>query len=108
MNSSQKPDIVPTTAPNKELDPDRIDRLLADLERELENSSPDNPTSQEIKQEIETLRAMVESRGANRGWSNEEHRSVRTSLHNLIERLEGEVLRDSPYIAEIGRILGLV
>jgi len=39
----------------------------------------------------------------------EEHQNkIRSSTRELIDSLEGAVLKDSPYVAELGRILGMI
>ena len=65
------------SAHGHELDPDHIDQLLADMEKELDKMPADLPVAEEIRQEIETLRAMVESLHANQGWRGEQHRQAR-------------------------------
>ncbi|MDB5726935.1 MAG: hypothetical protein JWQ00_140 [Noviherbaspirillum sp.] len=98
---------MPGAAHEPQLDLERIDRLLAKLELELQKTGADTPTAQELKMEMETLRAMIESAQAGNGVTTEKHHSIRASFQNMTDRLEGEVLKDAPYIAEIGRILGL-
>jgi hypothetical protein len=79
----------PDRAHEHELDPDRLDQMLADLEKELDKMPHDIPATQELRQEIETFRAMVESLHVNQGWRGEEYRSVRTTVKAIAERLKG-------------------
>jgi uncharacterized coiled-coil DUF342 family protein len=88
MNSSRRPDAVSGHVRGQELDPEQIDRLLADLEKQLEKMPPDVSTTEEIRQEIETLRAMIESFHTNHGWSSDEQRSFRTTAQKIAERLQ--------------------
>lgn len=88
MNSFNRPDAVSGAATEQQLDPDRIDHLLADLEKQLEKMPPDIPATEELRQEMETFRAMVESLHANHGWSGEEYRSTRTAVQKIAERLK--------------------
>jgi hypothetical protein len=105
--STNTSDKMPGPAHEQQLDLERIDRLLSRLELDLQNTGADTSTAQELKMEIETLRAMIESAQAGNGANQEKHHSIRTSFQNMTDRLEGEVLKDAPYLAEIGRILGL-
>jgi hypothetical protein len=89
------------------LDLERIDRLLSRLEADLRNTASDTPAAQDLKLEIASLRAMIGSAQAGNGAGSDKHHSIRDSLHSMTGRLEGEVLKDAPYLAEIGRILGL-
>jgi dienelactone hydrolase len=68
-------------------DPDRIDQLLADMEKELDKMPSDIPATEELRQEIETFRAMVESLHANHGWHGEENRSARAAVQAIAQRL---------------------
>jgi len=89
---------------------DRIRHLIADLEQELARA--DIPQAHEVRKEIDTLKQMLASPDASpdkeEGWAQERLHAVRSRLQDMTARVEGEVLKDSPYIAEIGRILGLV
>jgi hypothetical protein len=98
---------MPDATHDPKLDLERINRLLSRLEAELQETGSGTPTAQDLKLEIESLRTMIASAQAGNGVSSEKHRSIRDSLQNMTERLEGEVLKDAPYLAEIGRILGL-
>lgn len=90
----------------REVSLDRIRDLVADLERELARA--DIPQAHDIRKEIDTLKQMLEAPDRKEGWIQERLHAIRDGLQDMSARVEGEVLRDSPYIAEIGRILGLV
>lgn len=87
---------------------DRINRLISDLEQELANAPADTPHLQDLREEIETLKKVLQSPETRHGWIEDGLHSIQTSLRNMTATVEGEVLKDSPYIAEIGRILGMV
>jgi hypothetical protein len=76
-------DAMSTASDNPALNPDQLDHLLANLEQELTKLSPDNPSSQEMMLEIETLRAMLESSSANHEWSGEQ----RQFIQKLFQRI---------------------
>lgn len=91
---------------DQEVSLDRIRHLISDLEQELERA--DIPQAHDVRKEIDTLKQMLASPEKKEGWIGERLHSIRDGLQDMTARVEGEVLRDSPYIAEIGRILGLV
>lgn len=90
----------------QEVSLDRIHRLIADLERELARA--DIPQADDVRKEVDTLKQMLASPDKKEGWIQERLHAIRDGLQDVTARVEGEVLKDSPYIAEIGRILGLV
>jgi hypothetical protein len=94
-----------STAQHQEFSLERISRLVSELEQELAKAPGDIPHVQDLKDEIESLKHVLRS-----PEEKEEPNlhAVREALQNITARLEGEVLKDSPYIAEIGRILGMV
>lgn len=87
---------------------ERVSRLVFELEQELAKAPPEIPNVQDLRQEIEALKhALASSEETDERIAQRLH-TVRNALENVTARVEGEVLKDSPYIAEIGRILGLV
>jgi ribosome assembly protein YihI (activator of Der GTPase) len=87
MNSPKRPDGHRGPADEEELDPDRIDSLLSRLEAKIDEMPSDNPGAQELRQEIETLRAMVESLDAEQRWSAGQQQSIRSALTKIGEML---------------------
>jgi hypothetical protein len=63
---------------------------------------------QDLRDEIETLKQILASPEEREGGIRERLHAIRHALQDLTARAESEVLRDSPYVAEIGRILGMV
>jgi hypothetical protein len=94
--------------PHHDFSLDRVRRLVTDLEQELANAPPDLPNMQALKEEIETLKHVLAASEGQEGLVKEKLHSVRGTLQDMTARVENEVLKDTPYIAEIGRILGLV
>ena len=93
-----------STAPQWNLE--RINHLVSDLEQELARA-PDRDEVQRLRNEIEILRTALNA-SAGRDVNDEDLHSARSSFQRMSAALENEVLKDSPYIAEIGRILGMV
>jgi hypothetical protein len=87
MNSPKRPDGHRGPADAEELDPDRIDNILSGLEAKIDEMPSDNPGAQELRQEIETLRAMVESLDAEQRWSAGQQQSIRSALNKIGEML---------------------
>ena len=60
-----------------------------------------------MRDEVEALRGVLHStRRKDHGLRAALH-ALRQALERAIETVEGEAIRDWPYIAEIGRILGM-
>jgi hypothetical protein len=100
-----------TTTPSSTLQQpfnlDRIHALIGELEVELANAPP-GADLQDVRDEIETLKNVLKSPKVKEGWIRESLHSVRTGIEDMTQTVEGTVLKDSPSIAEIGRILGLM
>ena len=86
---------------------ERIHALVAELEAELANAPP-TADLQDLRDEIETLKNVLKSPKVKEGWIREGLHSVRSGIEEVTQTVEGTVLKDSPSIAEIGRILGLM
>lgn len=85
------------------LDTARVLHLIGELEREVAAAAPEAPGVQDLKDEIATLRNVIRSPKTRHHWVAEGLHAVREAAHAV----RGEVTRDSVYLAEIGRILGL-
>ncbi len=91
------------TKPAPQLDLDRIHRLIADLAAEVAKAPPDDPGMQDLRDEIQTLRNVLDSPKTKHHWIEDGLHAVRDAA----QAVRGEVMRESVYVAEIGRILGL-
>lgn len=107
MTSDNRTPATPAAQPH-DFNLDRVSRLVADLEQELANAPPDLPNVRALKEEIETLKQVLAAPGDQEVLVREKLHSVHGSLQDMTARVESEVLKDTPYITEIGRILGLV
>jgi hypothetical protein len=96
------------TAQHPEFSLERISRLVTELEQELANAPSDMPKVGELREEIASLKGALASRRDDEGWIRERLHAVRGTLRNVTAEVEGEVLKDTPYLTEIGRILGMV
>jgi len=93
---------------NENFSLDRVRSLVAAMEHELAHAPADRPDVQALRQEIDTLKQLLASGDSQHGLVKEKLHTVRGTLQDMTARVESEVLQDSRYIAEIGRILGLV
>ena len=99
MNASN----LPQSTVRPPLDLDRVNRLVADLEAEIAKAPYDAPGMQDLRDEIETLKNVLGSPKTKHDWIEDGLHAVRDAA----QAVKGEVIRESAYVAEIGRILGL-
>ena len=90
------------------VDLDRVAKLVHALEKDLAGAkADDDATIRKLLDEIDAIKSALRS-------SSPRHEGVRENLHSMRDTMEraagtvtGELWRDAPYLAEIGRILGL-
>jgi hypothetical protein len=89
------------------VDLDRVAKLVQALEKDLAGAKADDATIRKLLAEIDAIKGALQS-------SAPRHEGVRENLHSMRDTMEraagtvtGELWRDAPYLAEIGRILGL-
>lgn len=87
---------------------ERIARLVSDLEQELAAAPPGSPKVDALRAEIGELKRTLASPDSATPEITEQLHGVRGKLHDVVASVEGEALKDTPYLVEIGRILGLV
>ena len=82
-------------------------KLVAELEQDLKKVAGDSRDIQRLRDEVETLKNVLNSPVRRDHWVTEGLHGVR----DVFERVKDEVVADGvkggQYIAEIGRILGL-
>ena len=84
-----------------EVDLEEVRKLLDVLERDLEHVNDDTTAVQRLKDEVQTLRNVLDSPVRRHHW-------VRDSLHGIREAFgTAGAAKASQYVAEIGRILGM-
>ena len=87
---------------------ERIARLVSDLEQELAAAPANSPKVDALRAEIDVLkRTLASPDGATPELAEQLH-GVRGRLNDVVASVEGEALKDTPYLVELGRILGLV
>jgi hypothetical protein len=92
----------------KEFSLERIRQLVADLEQELSAAPPDSPKVAELRAELDLLKDTLAGPDRSSSALEQQLHGVRGKLDDVVASVEGEVLKDTPYLAELGRILGLV
>ncbi len=108
MTSNESRDKASSVTQDHGFNLDRVRSLVAAMEQELANAPVDQPNVQALRQEIETLKQVLADGDDQHVLVKEKLHTVRGTLQDMTARVESEVLQDSRYIAEIGRILGLV
>jgi hypothetical protein len=91
----------------QEVDLNAAAKLVAELEQDLKKVAGDSRDIQRLRDEVETLKNVLNSPVRRDHWVTEGLHGVR----DVFERVKDEVVADGVkgglYIAEIGRILGL-
>ena len=93
--------------PSEEVDLAKVGRLVDELSRDLERIPAGTPDIERLRDEVRTLKSVLESPG-------HRHHSVKDGLHSIREGIDtaldavvAQGVRGGQYIAEIGRILGM-
>ena len=84
----------------REIDLDEVRRMLDALERDLAKVRGGAQDPEVLRDEVDRLRALLESPG-------QRHHSVREALHSLRLAIEERGLKLGEYVTMIGRILGM-
>ena len=87
---------------------ERVTQLVSDLEQELQAAPSGSAKLDALREEIVVLkRTLAQPEGAPVEL-NEHLHGVRSRLSEVLANVEGEAMKDTPYLVEFGRILGLV
>jgi hypothetical protein len=84
----------------------RVAKLVDALEKDLARAKPDEAHRRKLLREIEAIRNALTSPPKHSGIREGLH-AIRQTMEHASGTLAGEMWRDAPYLAEIGRILGL-
>jgi DNA repair ATPase RecN len=82
-------------------------KLVAALEQDLQQLSGDSRDLQRLKDEVQTLKNVLNSPVQRHHWVRDGLHGVREAVENALDTALAEGLKGSRYIAEIGRILGM-
>lgn len=87
---------------------DRIRKIITALEQELALAPPDSSVAISLQKEISSIKKMIEDENNSVNEIEKRIHNLNENIKNISAKIEGELLRDSAYLAEIGRILGLL
>jgi hypothetical protein len=87
---------------------ERITQLVIDLEQELLAAPHGSSKLDALREEIVVLKRTLEQPERPSGDLGDHLHGVRSRLSEVLANVEGEALKDTPYLVEFGRILGLV
>ena len=82
-------------------------RLVAALQRDLKKVSHGTGDLQRLRDEVHSLEKLLESGAPGQGPVRDALHRVHSALQRGMQSVRGEASRDWPYLAAIGRMLGL-
>ena len=82
-------------------------KLVEALEQDLKKVSGDSGDIQRLRDEVETLKNVLNSPVRRHHWVKEGLHSIREVFENALDTAVAQGLKGGQYIAEIGRILGM-
>lgn len=91
----------------QEVDLEEAAKLIEALEQDLQKVSGDSRDIQRLRDEVKTLRNVLNSPVRRHHWVRDGLHSIRDVFENALDTAVAEGLKGSRYIAEIGRILGM-
>jgi len=91
----------------KEIDLEEVSRLVEALERDLAQVRSGSQDVQRLRDEVETLKNVLNSPIRRHHWVSDGLHGVRTVLEEAIDTAVAKGLKTGQYISEIGRILGM-
>ena len=90
-----------------EVDLDEVARLVDALGRDLEKMPGDSPDVQRLRDEVQTLKNVLDSPIRRHHWVRDGLHSIREGFESAVDNAVAKAAKSGQYIAEIGRILGL-
>ena len=91
----------------KDIDLAEAARLIDELERDLANVRGGSADVQRLRDEVETLRNVLNSPVRRDNWVNDSLHAIRVQMDETVDEAVYEGITISRYAAEIARILGL-
>lgn len=89
------------------LDLKQVTHLLDTLERDLNRLRAGDEVLKRLMNEVATLRNVLKSPSPKHSWVRESLESIKHILEHAAGTVLGEALKDAPYVAQIGQILGM-
>jgi hypothetical protein len=94
-------------SPRKDIDLEQAARLIDALERDLAKVRSGSADVQRLRDEVETLRNVLNSPVRRDSWINDSLDAIRVQLDETVDEAVYEGMTISRYAAEAARILGL-
>ena len=91
----------------RHIDFDEVARLIEALESDLQKISGSSRDIQHLKDEIETLKNVLNSPVRRHHWVSDALHGIRERIHGSLDTALAEGIEVSRYISEIGRIIGM-
>ena len=101
MTDRPKPEGAP------EIDLDEVAKLLEALERDLEKVQSGSRDVQVLRDEVETLKNVLNSPVRRHHWVRDGLHGIREGIESAVDTAIAEAVSAGRYVTEIGRILGL-
>lgn len=96
-----------TGGKTQEIDLEEVGKLIEAMERDLARVRGGSQDMQRLRDEVETLKNVLNSPVRKHHWIRDGLHTLRTNLEETLESALAEGMKASQYVAEIGRILGL-
>ena len=91
----------------KEIDLEEVARLVEALERDLAKLPSGSQGVQRLRDEVETLKNVLNSPIRRHHWVSEGLHGVRAVLEEVIDAAIAKGIKTGQYLSDIGRILGM-
>jgi len=89
-----------------EVDLDAVNKLVAALQCDVEKLRGDSPDIQRLKDELQTLRNVLDSPLRRPHWVHDGLHGIRDSMSRALDEMVVDGIKGGQYLAEVGRILG--
>jgi len=96
-----------THKPADDIDLDEVARIVGALERDLAKVRSGSRDMQLLRDEVETLKNVLNSPIRRHHWVREALQDMKRSIEDGLDAAKAEGLKAGQYLAEIGRILGM-
>ena len=92
---------------SRDVDLAAVEKLVAELEADLQRTSGSSTDIQRLRDEVATLKNVLNSPVRRPHWVKEGLHGVRDVFERVTDEVVTDGVKGSQYVAEIGRILGL-